>query len=200
MSGNPARRWLRSVFRTASTVICMMLWLSGPLCAQEESDLEFDESAESAPDLATARETLKQTLPPGTSRDEEVRYWLARERAAFVAGANAVRLESLRRLVELHKDTPQVYRYWGSLWREEWRSGNQQKAFEIGEQIVASNVPNLYLKTQYAASLAWDYSEIGDRSRAWSAIERAERYAKEYAQDPSNPYTDRVAATIRATI
>ena len=177
-------------------LVCLCLGLPGPSYAQEENDVDFEDEIGSVPDIGTARATLKQTLSPGASRDEEVRYWLARERAAFAAGAGAIRLESLRRLVELHQGTPQVYRYWGSLWREEWRSGNQQRAFEIGEQILASNVPNLYLKTVYAAHLAWDYMETGQRSQAWSAIDRAERFAKEYAQSANSTHLDRITATI----
>ena len=170
--------------------------LAAPVYAQEEMDAEFDDEIGDVPDVRTARGVLKQTLPEGASREVEVRYWLARERAAFATGARVIRLESLRRLVELHKDTPRVYRYWGSLWREEWLSGNQQRAFEIGEQIVASNVPTLYLKATYAAHLAWDYTETGQRSQAWSSLGRAEKFAKEYAQSADSWRLDYILAAI----
>ncbi|HEX6006076.1 MAG TPA: CHAT domain-containing protein [Burkholderiales bacterium] len=187
--------WHFLMLRIAPVVFCAALSFPA-VWAQEEADLDLEEPAENVPDIASAGETLKQVLNPGASREEQVRYWLARERAAFAAGASDIRLESLHRLVELHKDTPQVHRYWGSLWREEWRSGNQQKALEIGEQIVASNVPDLYLRAQYAAFLAWDYSEIGDRDRAWAAIDRAERYAREYAEGGTPDRRERITALL----
>ena len=177
-------------------VLCLSLAMLAPAHAQEDIDMELEDEFATAPDVSTARENLKRALPPGASRDEEIRYLLERERAAFSAGAGKIRLEVLRRLVELHKDTPEVYRYWGYLWREEWRSGNQQRAFEIGEQLVASNVPNLYLKAQHATYLASDYAEIGQRSQAWSAIERAERFRNEYAQGSDTRRLDRVTATV----
>lgn len=167
--------------------------------AQEDPDQMFEDDAEPGMQVAAAREVLKQTLPPGAGREEEIRYLLQRERAAFTVGAGRIRLESLRRLVELHKDTPQIQRFLGYLWREEWRSGNQQRAFEIGIERVSSKDLALHIRIENAALLAGDYLTLHQQREAWETLETAERLQAEYAHASDQSRADRVTTAVELT-
>ena len=149
--------------------------------AQEEGELALDDDGEPGIKIQEAREILTRALAPGATREEELRYWAQRERAAFAVGSANLRLEALRRLVDLDKGTPDAQRYWGYLWREERRSGNQQRAFEIGEELMRSKDLTLARRVQNAALLSDDYLAIGNRQRAGELIDSADRLLREYA-------------------
>lgn len=144
----------------------VLLALATPVFAQEESDAVEDDEPHVAIPIAEAREQLKRILPPGASRADETAFLVQRERAAFSLGQSKVRLDALRRLVEIHQGTPEVRKYWISLWREEFRSGNQQRAFDIGEQIAAHQGWEPRQRCQNAAHLGMDYVQERQRAKA----------------------------------
>ncbi|MCU1376866.1 MAG: hypothetical protein JWO68_4152, partial [Actinomycetia bacterium] len=176
----------------------MLSWPATPAYAQIDADTPQSETeGEPSIRIDAAREILTKTLPPGATREEETAYLLEREQAAFAVGSGRQRLEALRRLVELHAGTPQVYRYWGYLWREEWRSGNQQQAVEIGEKLLADGKRSLPERTEGAALLVLDYIYLGDRNRAAQTLRRADSLFAEYrAQGPNKASVDRLTAAI----
>ena len=120
--------------------------------AQEEPGEMMDDSFDGGEAVEAAKEILARKLPEGATREQEIKFLLDRERAAFAVGSSRLRLEALRRLVELTSGTPQASLYRGALWREEWRSGNTQRAFDMGEQLVSSTEVSLPVRADMPRS------------------------------------------------
>jgi hypothetical protein len=91
------------------------------------SQEEPDEIEESGPRLSAeeARRILGEELSPGALRQQQVEYYLRRERAAFTVGNAAIRIDTLRRLVSLAEAPDKFSPYLFALWQELWRYGNQ---------------------------------------------------------------------------
>ncbi len=102
-----------------------------PLPAQAQE--EPDEIGESGPRLGEeeARRILAEELAPDASHQQQVEYYMRRERAAFTLGDAAVRIDALRRLVQLTGAPDKISPFALRLWRELWSYGNQTEALEL---------------------------------------------------------------------
>jgi CHAT domain-containing protein len=166
----------------------------------QEASTELGDSGEGAlpAEISAARATLAQTLPPGASKDDEIRLLAAQDRAARTLGMAGTRLTILRRLVELTRGAPNEKYYLSFLWREEWRSGNQQAAFELGERLIAdtsSSPPGD--RAAWLAQLSGDYLDTGQPARGAAAIGDAQKLLDEYAHSANPRRLPRVTAIVR---
>ncbi|MEO8442107.1 MAG: CHAT domain-containing protein [Betaproteobacteria bacterium] len=173
----------------------MVLIFSPAAQAQEDADSSMEDSFDKGLPIDAAREILARTLPAGATREQEIHFLLEREQAAFAVGSGKLRLEALRRLVELTDGTPQLQLYLGFLWREEWRSGNTQRAFEIGDRLIESKGA-LRARVEYAAQMSTDYLYIGERQRAREMLSRADRLLAEYLKSPDTSRGDRLTGAV----
>jgi CHAT domain-containing protein len=189
----------RRLLRVALLLSASFFLAGGPACAQDDPEPALDEEGQTGAAIEAARGVLEQTLPPGASREEKTRYLVARERAAFTVGDGKARLDALRRLVDLHKGTPRMYRYWAFLWREELRAGNQARAFAMGEEIASSTGFSVAARAEHAAQLALDYYAVRERERAWDAFARAAGLLAEMGSGAESGRVDRVTAIVEYT-
>jgi CHAT domain-containing protein len=176
-------------------LLAFVLFVSPAALAQEDADSSMEDNFDQGLPIDAAREILARTLPPGATRDQEIKFLLDREQAAFATGSGKLRLEALRRLVELTEGTPQVQLYLGFLWREEWRSGNTQRAFEIGNRLIESK-DALRARVEYAAQMSSDYLYISERQRARDMLARSDRLLAEYLKGPDTSRADRLTGIV----
>lgn len=185
--------------RAARCWWALAIFAIGAVAAQEGPPGEpvASEQATSA-DVEAARAILAQSLPPGASKIDEIRLLAAQDRAARTIGSGGLRLPILRRLVELTRGTPAMSLYMPYLWREEWRSGNQQRAFEIGQELLeasASSSPGN--RSTLEAQLASDYLAVGQPARAAEALAKAQALFDQYAALPNPSRLARVQAILQ---
>lgn len=180
----------RAVGHAAAAAI-LALMLCSSAFAQDESSESDDDGVVTSARLAEARTQLREMLAPGAPREAEIQYLLRRERAAYTAGAGKVRLETLRRLVELHKGGPEVRDFMRNLWREEYLSGNQQRAIEMGEELLAMREFSLVERIEIASLVGRDSSLTAQHAKAQSMLKRAEALLDEYGRTPTPVLADR---------
>lgn len=177
------RRW--------SIAVCMgvLAFCTSPAPAEE--------AASADPELAAARTLLDEPVPAGLAKADEIKRLVAQDRAARMLGDAGRRLIILRRLVELAQGTPDAVVYESFLWREEWRSGNQAKAFEIGRDLLArDDSASLGLRLDVSAQLVGDYLIVGNPAEARASLETAQSLLKAYRQLPNAPYRERNTAIV----
>jgi CHAT domain-containing protein len=172
-----------------------------PAHAQEEPD----EIEESGPRLSAeeARRILAEELTPGASRQQQVEYYLRRERAAFTVGNAAIRIDTLRRLVSLTEAPDKLSPYLLGLWGELWRYGNQTEALEIGESLVRHPAATPQQRITYTVLLGRNYVELGNRDRAADLLKKVEAEGKDL-RDTRGPhmiaYTTINTESLRAAV
>ena len=172
-----------------------------PTHAQEQ----LDEIEEIGPRLseAEARRILAEELPPSAPHQQQVDYYMRRERAAFTVGNAAIRLEALRRLVSVTEAPDKVSPYVNYLWRELRNHGNQTEALELGESLLRHRSVTPMQRITYAVQLGIDYAGLGNRDRAAALLKQAEAEGKEL-RDTRRPhavaytaiYTERLRAVV----
>jgi CHAT domain-containing protein len=191
--------WPRRAAGLCLAIIAAVLlaWMPGVGFAQGEPDPDLGvEERASSEAIAAARKVLEQKLPEGATRDQEIRFLVQRERAAFAVGDGGIRLEALRRLVELHRGRPEEVHFLIGLWREEWRSGNQAQAFRLGDEILAMKTAPLGARAEASADMIFDYLTIGDMARAEAALRTAESLRDEHLKAGETRRGARVAAIV----
>lgn len=185
----------------AKLSLAVVVAACAPLASAQSSDdlapPSTDDDAATAADTAAAEADLAAPLPAGASKAVEIQYLVRQDRALRTLGRNAQRLPVLRRLVELTQGTPQVMQYWPFLWREEWRSGNQAAAFQIGHDILDSKEPSgLGTQTTVAAQMATDYVVANQPEKARPMMDIAEKLRKQFLAQPQPGRADRVNAIV----
>jgi tetratricopeptide (TPR) repeat protein len=169
--------------------------------AQEEPD----EIQESGPRLGEeeARRILAEALPPSATNQQQIAYFQRRERAAFTMGEAMVRIDALRRLVELTATPDKPSPYISYLWRELWRYGNQTEALEMGDTLVRHRGITPEQRIAWTVNLGRDYANLGNRSRAAELLKQAEAEVKT-TQATGNlhmlAYTTIATEDLRATV
>jgi CHAT domain-containing protein/tetratricopeptide (TPR) repeat protein len=145
--------------------------------AQEEPE----EIEESGPRLgeAEARRILSEELAPGASRQQQVEYYLRRERAAFTVGDAAIRIDTLRRLVSLTEAPDKFSPYLLSLWQELWRYGNQTEALGIGESLVRHAAATPMQRVTFSVLLGREHLSLGNLDRAAALLKQVEAEGKD---------------------
>jgi CHAT domain-containing protein/tetratricopeptide (TPR) repeat protein len=177
-------------------VLCLPLGMAFGQVVDDSPGAD-DEASATAADAAKAEAELAIALPPGASKEDEIAYLVRQDRALRVLGRGAQRLPGLRRLVDLTQGTKEVMAYWPYLWREEWRSGNQALAFQIGHDILESKQPGgLMTQATVAAQMASDYIVANQAEKAQPMMDTAENLRKRYLAEPPTPYRERANAII----
>ncbi len=176
-----------------------------PIPANLHAQEEPDEIQESGPRLGEeeARRILAEVFPPGATKHQQIEYFQLRERAAFTMGEALVRIDALRRLVELTSTPDKPSPYIAYLWRELWRYGNQTEALEMGETLVHHSGITPAQRIAWTVNLGRDYVNLGNRSRAAELLKQAEAEAKA-AGSTGNlhmlAYTTIATEDLRATV
>ena len=102
-------------------------------------------------------------------------------------GDAAIRLDALRRLVSLTEAPDKLSPYIRSLWREEWRYGNQTKALELGESLVRHPAATPLQRITFSVLLGRDYVALGNRDRAADVLKKVEAEGKDL-RDTRGPH------------
>ena len=192
---------MNRLFAMIFVIAGLAMALPSPAHAQEEPD----EIEESGPRLSAeeARRILAEELAPGASRQQQVEYYLRRERAAFTVGNAAIRIDSLRRLVSLTEAPDKFSPYLFALWQELWRYGNQTEALEIGESLVRHPAATPQQRITYTVLLGRNYVAIGNRDRGADLLKKVEAEGKDL-RDTRGPhmiaYTTIHTEDLRATV
>jgi len=189
------------LFLTILLLASLAMVIPLPALAQEEPE----EIEESGPRLseAEARRMLAEESSPSAPHQQQVDYYMRRERAAFTMGNAAIRLEALRRLVQLTEAPDKVSPHVNYLWRELRNHGNQTEALELGESLVRHRSATPLQRITYAVQLGIDYANLGNRDRAAALLKQAEAEGKEL-RDTRRPhavaytaiYTERLRAVV----
>lgn len=163
---------MKRLFAMIFVIAGLAMALPPPAHAQEA----LDEIEETGPRLGEkeARRILAEELSPGASRQQQVEYYLSRERAAFTLGDAAMRIDTLRRLVALTEAPDKLSPYVGYLWRELWRYGNQTEALELGESLVRHRAATPLQRVTFSVLLGRDYANLGNRNRASELLKQVE--------------------------
>ena len=193
---------MNRLFAMIFVIAGLAISLPPPGHSQEEPEIEsrrggLDEIEEIGPRLGEkeARRILAEELAPGASRQQQVEYYLRRERAAFTVGDAAIRLDALRRLVSLTEAPDKLSPYIGSLWREEMRYGNLTKALELGESLVRHPAATPLQRLTFSVLLGRDYVALGDRDRAADVLKKVEAEGKDL-RDTRGPHQVAVTAIL----
>jgi CHAT domain-containing protein len=192
---------MNRLFAMIFVIAGLAMALPPPAHAQEEPD----EIEESGPRLSAeeARRILAEELAPGASHQQQVEYYLRRERAAFTVGNAAIRIDSLRRLVSLTEAPDKFSPYLFALWQELWRYGNQTEALEIGESLVRHPAATPQQRITYTVLLGRNYVAIGNRDRGADLLKKVEAEGKDL-RDTRGPhmiaYTTIHTEDLRATV
>jgi len=176
---------MNRLFTLIVVIASLAMVLPLPAHAQEEPD----EIEEIGPRLseAEARRILAEELSPSAPHQQQVDYYMRRERAAFTVGNAAVRLDSLRRLVSVTESPEKLSPYVNYLWRESWRHGNQTEALELGESLLRHRSVTPLQRITYAVQLGVDYANLGNRDRAAALLKQVESEGKEL-RDTRRPH------------
>jgi tetratricopeptide (TPR) repeat protein len=114
-----------------------------------------------------------------------------------------VRIDALRRLVELTTTPDKPSPYIAYLWRELWRYGNQTEALEMGDTLVRHRGITPEQRIAWTVNLGRDYANLGNRSRAAELLKQAEAEVKT-TQATGNlhmlAYTTIATEDLRATV
>jgi CHAT domain-containing protein len=171
------------------------------ICAQEEPD-EIQENGSRLGE-EEARRILAEALPSAATNQQRLEYFRRREKAAFTVGEAMIRIDALRRLVELTATPDKPSPYISYLWRELWRYGNQTEALEMGEALVRHRGITPEQRIAWTVNLGRDYVNLGNRSRAAELLKQAEAEVKT-TQSTGNPhllaYTTIATEDLRATV
>ena len=192
---------MNRLFAMIFVIAGLAMAIPPPAHAQEEPD----EIEESGPRLSAeeARRILAEELSPGALRQQQVEYYLRRERAAFTVGNAAIRIDSLRRLVSLTEAPDKFSPYLFALWQELWRYGNQTEALEIGESLVRHPAATPQQRITYIVLLGRNYAALGNRDRAADLLKKVEAEGKDL-RDTRGPhmiaYTAIHTESLRATV
>ena len=159
-----------------------------PVAAQETAldAAPADDDTQRMP-LAEGARIMALTLPENAPKKVQVDYWLLRQRAAFTVGNSGARLEALRKLVELTTEQGKHSPYVGYLFNEEWRSGNQTKALELGENRLEDPLIGESERATTAAQIGHYYLVQGNRDKARALLGRAERIRRSQEATPGAP-------------
>jgi len=168
-----------------------------PFGHSQEKPEEIEEIEETGPRLSEeeARRILAEEPAPGASRQQQVEYYLRRERAAFTMGDAAIRLDALRRLVSLTEAPDKLSPHIGSLWREEMRYGNLTEALALGESLVRHPAATPLQRLTFSVILGRDYVTLGDRDRAADMLKKVEVEGKNL-RDTRGPHQVAVTAIL----
>ncbi len=158
-----------------------------PLPAQAQE--EPDEIGESGPRLGEeeARRILAEELAPDASHQQQVEYYMRRERAAFTLGDAAVRIDALRRLVQLTGAPDKISPFALRLWRELWSYGNQTEALELGESLVSHRAATPLNRITLSVHLGTDYATLGNHDRAANLLKQVEAEGRDL-RDTRRPH------------
>lgn len=161
-----------------------------PAAGQEMSEEAFDDDSGARLTAVEAQRVLDRPPPAaGAPKQAQVDYWVQRQRAAFAAGRGELRREALRKLVDLTEEPGKPNAYVGFLWREEVRFGNQTRALEIGEALVADRRFLAPVRISHMADLGLDYLGFGNASGARSMLRRADEELAKVKGDDASPTT-----------
>jgi CHAT domain-containing protein len=190
-------------FRCA--MILAIAFFAMPIPANLHAQEEPDDIEDSGTRLGEeeARRILAEILPPDATKQQQIQYYQRHERAAYTLGEAAIRIEALRRLVELTGEPGKPSPYQAYLWHELWRYGSQTEALEMGEALVHHRGITPEQRIAWTVDLGRNYMTLGNRSRAAELLKQAEAEAKAIQSTGSVrmiAYTTIATEDLRATV